>query len=69
MDTDDLTVSGRRVLSVFIRVYPRLKIKLKKKKVAFPGRTWQIDPVTRQIDRDALPRVRLTGRSALPLKI
>src|ERR1700690_2173488 len=47
MDTDDLTVSGRRVLSVFIRVYPWLKKKFKKKKVAFPGRTWQIDPVKR----------------------
>jgi hypothetical protein len=32
----------------FIRVNPWLqKIKSKKKKVAFPRRTWQIDPVTR----------------------
>jgi len=49
MDTDDLSFAGRRVLSVFIRVYPWLKIKPKKKKVAFPRRTWQTDPVTRRL--------------------
>jgi hypothetical protein len=32
---------------VSIRVYLWLEMKTKKKKVAFPRRTWQINPVTR----------------------
>jgi hypothetical protein len=36
------------VLSVSIRVHPWFQcMKSEKKKVAFPGRTWQINPVTR----------------------
>jgi hypothetical protein len=48
MDTDYFILTVRR--NCFIRVNPCpsvVKMKSKKKKVALPRRTWQINPVTR----------------------